>query len=411
MTQAPIFIGEFGTGNLDADLFTAGSGSQGQWMTSIVNFIASSYDTTKTTLNDSGVGVSNLHWSYWTLNTASYGVLGQSYQGLQNPKKEYTFLCFIQQGPLAVPMGSTTGRCGSTGTLPLPDSSAPPPVVAPSAPTGLTATAGDARVTLTWNASDGATSYTVRSNTTGGEVFDIVQSGVTATTFVHTGLTNGVTYSYMVSATNSAGESGNSNQASATPMAPVVLPPAAPTGVTATPGDAQVQVSWTAVTGATSYTVKYATTSTGPYEVAATDIGLVSFTHTGLTNGTTYYYVVSAANAGGTSPDSSQVSATPVAPTHVILSIWWPTDGATLSGSQPFKAKLESMALSAYKMYWHVEDGSLHSMYDSTDGGPHKEDWVRLRKWSIGPHRVTFVAYDLNGALLAQKSVAIYVAR
>lgn len=87
--------------------------------------------------------------------------------------------------------------------------------------------------------------------------------------------------------------------------------PAAPTGVTATVGDAQASLNWNAVSGATSYTVKRATTSGGPYTTVATGIAATSYVNTGLTNGTPYYYVVSAVNSVGESTNSSQVSVTP----------------------------------------------------------------------------------------------------
>jgi hypothetical protein len=116
-SQAPVFIGEVGTGKTDADLFTSGAGSQGQYFTDIVNFIQSSY--ARTAANDPGVPVTSLHWTYWAVNTEdAYGLLGANYTGLANAKKEYTFLCAIQQGPLAVPFGA--GQCGSTGALPNP---------------------------------------------------------------------------------------------------------------------------------------------------------------------------------------------------------------------------------------------------------------------------------------------------
>ena len=118
-TQAPVYIGEFGTANLDSDLYTSGAGSQGQWFTDLVNFIQSSY--TRTASNDSGIPVTSLHFTYWALNDEdNYALLGSSYTGLENPKKEYSFLCFIQRGPLAVPPGSGSGQCGSTGSLPSP---------------------------------------------------------------------------------------------------------------------------------------------------------------------------------------------------------------------------------------------------------------------------------------------------
>jgi endo-1,4-beta-xylanase len=89
-------------------------------------------------------------------------------------------------------------------------------------------------------------------------------------------------------------------------------PPSAPTGLVAVPGNAQVQLSWNASNGATGYNVKRATTSGGPYTTVGT-ASTPSFTNTGLTNGTTFFYVVSATNANGESANSIQVSATPVA--------------------------------------------------------------------------------------------------
>jgi fibronectin type 3 domain-containing protein len=191
------------------------------------------------------------------------------------------------------------------------------PVAIPSAPSGLQAAAGDAQVSLTWNASNGATSYNVkRANTTGGP-YTIVGSPTTSS-FTNAGLTNGTKYFYVVSAVNSTGESANSAEVNATPATPVT-PPAAPTGLQATAGNAQVSLNWTASAGATSYHVKRGTTSGGPYtQVAAPTVN--SFTDTGLTNGTTYYYVVSALNAAGESANSAQASATPagVAPDVII---------------------------------------------------------------------------------------------
>ncbi len=183
-------------------------------------------------------------------------------------------------------------------------------VTVPSVPTGLTATAGNAQVALSWTASSGATSYTVKRATTSGGPYTNVATGVTATGYTNTGLTNGTAYYYVVSASNSAGESSNSAQASATPTTGTQVP-AAPAGLTATAGNAQVALSWTASSGATSYTVKRATTSGGPYTNVATGVTATSYTNTGLTNGTTYYYAVSASNSAGESSNSAQASATP----------------------------------------------------------------------------------------------------
>jgi hypothetical protein len=89
-------------------------------------------------------------------------------------------------------------------------------------------------------------------------------------------------------------------------------PPSAPTGVQAVAGNGQVTVSWNAVAGATSYNL-YWRTSPGVTKQNGTKIAGASspYVHTGLTNGTTYYYVVTAQNANGESVESGEVSATP----------------------------------------------------------------------------------------------------
>jgi subtilase family serine protease len=96
--------------------------------------------------------------------------------------------------------------------------SAPPAV--PAAPTNLTATAGNAQVALAWTGSAGATSYSVyRGTASGGET--LLKSGLTATSYTDTGLTNGTTYFYQVAAVNAGGTSAKSGEAGAKPTAPV----------------------------------------------------------------------------------------------------------------------------------------------------------------------------------------------
>lgn len=91
-------------------------------------------------------------------------------------------------------------------------------LAAPRAPTGLTATAGDGQVSLTWKASAGATSYNVKRATVSGGPYTTI-ANVTTTSYTDTGLVNGTTYCYVVSALNSTGESANSSEACATPTA------------------------------------------------------------------------------------------------------------------------------------------------------------------------------------------------
>jgi hypothetical protein len=100
---------------------------------------------------------------------------------------------------------------------------------------------------------------------------------------------------------------------------PPQIPPA-PTGLAATPGNAQVALTWNASTGATSYNVKRGTATGGPYTTINSP-STTSYTDTTVTNGTPYYYVVSAVNSAGESANSSQVSATPSASVAIQVTV------------------------------------------------------------------------------------------
>ena len=96
-------------------------------------------------------------------------------------------------------------------------------ITVPTTPTGLTATPGNAHVALAWTAVTGATSYNVkRGNTTGGPYTTIASP--TTNSYDDTTAVNGTLYFYVVSAVNSAGESGNSTEVSAMPVAPSTSP-------------------------------------------------------------------------------------------------------------------------------------------------------------------------------------------
>jgi YVTN family beta-propeller protein len=200
--------------------------------------------------------------------------------------------------------GSTTGNVWSFQTETA-------PTTPPSAPSGVYASAGNQQVTVSWNNVSGATSYNIYWSTVSGvtKATGTKISGVTGP-YVHTGRTNGTTYYYVVTAVNSYGESSESSQVSATPD----TIPSAPSGVSATAGNTQVTINWNNVSGATSYNVYWSTTS-GVTKATGTKISGVTspYVHTGRTNGTTYYYVVTAVNSYGESSESSQVSAIPTA--------------------------------------------------------------------------------------------------
>ena len=183
------------------------------------------------------------------------------------------------------------------------------PLTIPQAPTGLAATPGNMQVSLNWSASSGASGYNIkRSTINGGPYTTVGTSGTTA--FINTGLNNGTTYYFVVSATNSAGESANSSQVSGTPQAPA--PPAAPTALTATGGKNKITLRWTQSTspGLQFNRVYRSTTSGGPYTMVAEFAPRTSYNDS-VAGGQTRYYVVTAVNTGGVeSAFSNQASAT-----------------------------------------------------------------------------------------------------
>jgi fibronectin type 3 domain-containing protein len=190
-----------------------------------------------------------------------------------------------------------------------------------AAPSNLTASAGSATVTLTWTSVLGATGYVVSRSTTNDANYTAITGNLTTSSFTDTSATNGVTYYYVVTATNGEDVSPNSTQASATPLA-------APTGLTATPGNGNVTLNWTASTGASGYTVERSTTNGIGYTAIATNVSATSYKDTTATNGTTYYYIVVATNASGTSGTSAQASGTPEPPAPAA-----PTGLAAVSGN------------------------------------------------------------------------------
>jgi titin len=151
-----------------------------------------------------------------------------------------------------------------------------------------------------------------RGTTAGGESATAMASGVTTASYTDGTAANGTKYYYKVAAVNGGGTSGLSGEASATPEPSA---PGTPTGLTATSGNSSVTLNWTAVSGATSYSVYRGTTAGGESATAlASGVTTASYTDSTAANGTKYYYKVAAVNAGGTSGLSGEASATPQSP-------------------------------------------------------------------------------------------------
>jgi autotransporter-associated beta strand protein len=185
--------------------------------------------------------------------------------------------------------------------------------VQPPAPTNVVAMAISAnQINLTWSPALRTTNYYVKRSLVSGGPYATVSVPLTVTNFSDANLVGGTTYYYVIVAANDGGTT-NSTEVSATTL----TAPPAPASLTATAVlSGQVNLSWPASAGATSYNILRATFSGGPYTVIATGVTSTGYTNTGLYGTVTYYYVVLASNATGTGPNSPEASAT-------VLPILW----------------------------------------------------------------------------------------
>ena len=194
--------------------------------------------------------------------------------------------------------GLATGFSGSTLAL-------------PGTPTGFTTPGAEVRqATLSWTApaTGGAVErYIVTDTATSTVVCDVPAS---STGCVVGSLANGTAYNFALLARNAAGDS-----ITASTSATTVALPGTPTSVTATAGQGSATITWTAptndggsaITGYTVTAVPIGTCTPNPATAATCTVS-------GLVNGTTYTFSVTATNAAGNSAPSATTSATPVAP-------------------------------------------------------------------------------------------------
>jgi fibronectin type 3 domain-containing protein len=179
------------------------------------------------------------------------------------------------------------------------------------APSNLTTTGGSGEISLVWTASStSGVQYTVY-RATAGTAPVVLSTTVSGTTYTDSAVSNGTTYGYYIVATTGGGFSQNSNWASVAAAAG----PSAPSSLTATTvSSSQINLSWTAsTTSGVSYIVYRSTTSgftaSSSNQIGTTVAGVTTYSDTGLTASTTYYYLVEATISGTMSGPSNQGSA------------------------------------------------------------------------------------------------------
>ncbi|MDD3275793.1 MAG: hypothetical protein PHP93_01940 [Kiritimatiellales bacterium] len=182
------------------------------------------------------------------------------------------------------------------------------PSAPPATPADLTAAAVSAdQIDLSWSGAAGADSYTVKRGITSGS-YTTIESNITLTSYSDVSLSPATAYYYVISAVNTNGVSADSAEATATTVDPTA-PPAAPTDLIAIAAATnQIDLAWSGVADADSYIVKRGTVS-GSCTTIASNVTLTSYSDTGLSTATTYYYVVGALNTNGASADSVEASA------------------------------------------------------------------------------------------------------
>ena len=223
-------------------------------------------------------------------------------------------------------------------------------VVSNAAPVAVTTLAASVvnitNIKLSWTGTSNATSYVLKRSSKAGGPYTPVQSGITGVTFTDANPVAEQNNYYVVTALVGDKESAVSNEVFAS------VPPGVPAGLVGMSGSGKVDLSWNAASGALTYKIKRATTSAGPY----TDLARVfatTYTDAAVTNGTSYYYVVSSVGNTLESANSAEVfgvpgstcsswSANPVSDIFSVAANWVENTAPVAPAVLTFKATADS---------------------------------------------------------------------
>ncbi len=276
------------------------------------------------------------------------------------------------------------------GSFDFPTATPLPPL--PAAPSNLTATAGNAKVTLEWDAPTSGgdpDEYAYRYSEDGGSSWDLwkTMTGSDANTVSYevTDLTNGTTYTFEILAGNLTGDGDASNQDSARPVPPL---PGTPQNLDATAGDAEASLTWDAPTTGgpvERYQYRYSTDAgtiwTDWQNITDSDSSTVSYTATELTHNVEHTFEVRATNLGGSGQSSNQTTVTPSKP-GLKVEIDYSSDDLSLAhagvGYYPkvvFNFNLPVQAFRGFSRSIKITNGISNRVYKQTSTDE-PNDWV-----------------------------------
>ena len=296
-------------------------------------------------------------------------------------------------GPFTV----TASSAGVSGTSAINVSSAP------NAPTGLTitpATMSPGWLQLNWtDKSNCETGFTIVQVQSGG----IVVAGTTGpnvTTWKRTGLSMpSGPYTYQVYA---SGAGGLDSAYTASVTGSISTPPNGPAGLTATPGNAKVTLSWNPVSGASNYNISRSVVSGSSYSVIKYNNSGTTYTDSAVTIGTTYYYVVNYNTSAGGSLNSAEAAATPVGPLATIA-VAPASSTVTISSTQQFSAvgkdSLGANVIPQPIFAWSVSGGGAIGSTGLFSAGTQ----------SGGPYTVTAASAGISGTASVRVSTPVSV--
>jgi len=275
-------------------------------------------------------------------------------------------------------------------------------VNAPLAPTGLSATPGNSTVSLNWNDNNESdlAGYNVYRTLTSGSAYSKLNSSlVSSSNYTDNGASGGRTYYYVVTAVDTSwNESNDSNEVSATPSD--TIPPSPPTGLLASGGNGTVALNWNdnAENDLDGYNVYRSTTSGSGYvKINGPLVSSSNYIDNTVTNGTTYYYVVTAVDiVSNESNNSIEDSATPGVYIEIL--------GSWISGLSHTKENGTNRALIFVA---HIEQDAAITLNSVTYGG---QPMTKVIDTIIGSTtRAYVVAYILNEAGVAAATSGTFV--